>query len=164
MVALFLDGGVGGRHADVLVKPAAQARAGAEGGHLAAVDQNHQPLALAQGGGLGRFKRSVDFRFQFVRLRLFAENLRQRVDALFRTVFQVRGVGGHFDGGGNPAQLVERFGRAAADDDKLRLVGVQRLIVRFEQRSRRFGLLEIGVEIRQQVFVDGHACRHAQLV
>ena len=87
MVAFFLDGGVGGRYADVLVKSAVQARAGAEGGHLAAVDQNYKPLA--QGGGLGRFKRSVDFRFLFVRLRLFAENLSQRVDALFRTVFQV---------------------------------------------------------------------------
>ena len=116
----FIDSG----NADVFVQPAAQTGRRAESRHLAAVDQNHQTLAFALSRSFRRFKRSIDFRFQLIRFGLFAEDLRQRVDTLFGTFFEVGGIGGHLDGRRNGVQLVKRFGCTAADDDELRFVSV----------------------------------------
>ena len=115
-------------------------------------------------GGFRGFERCVDFRLQFVSFRLFTEDLRQRVDTLFGTFFKVGGIGGHLDGRRNGVQLVKRFGCAAADDDELRFVGVERFIIRLEQRTGRFRCFVIFVQIRQPVFIDGQAGFYAQFV
>ena len=158
----FLHLCVHGRDADALVNPAAQPRSGALGGEFACVHDNHQTGTFALRGGFGGGQCGVDVGFQFVGFGLFAEDLRVSVDALFRAGNQVFGVRRHFNRGGDFVELVDGFVGTAAGDDELRFEGVERFVVRLEQRADVLRLFHGGFQVAQIGCVHRRAHVHAQ--
>ena len=128
------------RNANILVQPTAQARIRTLCRQFTGVYNQHQTFAFALRCRFCVCKCCVNFRFQFIRFRLFTENLRESVNAFFAACQQIFCICRHFNRRRDFIQLVNRLIRAAACNNQLRLKRVQRFVIRLKQCAnvRRF--------------------------
>ena len=160
----FLNRLVRRRHADIAVYPTAQTRIGAEGRQLARVHQNHQPFSLTLRGGLRIGKRLIDFRLQSIRFGLLAENPAVSINARLRALLHIVRLRRHIDGRRKLGQFVGHliFSHTAADNDQLRVIGVQGFVIRLEQRARLHRVFQRRIQIGQILRIHRRADFHAQ--